>query len=414
MALLDHRAPPIRTSNARVHSASVRQTTYLPRLNNRVSLLSRLKLLLFLARHLPPHVEFVLMRNVSSRALTPASFIPSHARIAKASAIMTACLATVTASSVAQESSSLITQAPPAAVLTDSTSTASTQDTDGKLYEPAKTRAPQAKLDLFGDHTFSSDLSDADGSFAVSRVGVGLQMLFPVFETAQIGVGINAKRWEYDFEDAFVFDSVDGDPWQGINDFDLTLSFSKQINEKWSYFFGGSVQSSAADGADFSDSISAAGFGGATYAFSDTFSLGGGVIVRQPLEDDVEVVPVITMDWKLAEEWRFTIAPNVGRRLAGLVYTPSDAFEIAFGGGIEYNSFRLDDEGPAPEGVGRYRRVPLGIDLTWNISQQVSLSGYGGVMLFQELTLDDSEGERIEQEESDLAPFAGIGLQFRF
>jgi len=348
------------------------------------------------------------MRYISFRALTPTT-------TTKASAIVAACLACLSATSMAQESSSLVTQVPPAAVLTDSPSSiASPQATDGKLYEPAKARTPKAKLDLYGDHTFSSDLSDADGNFAVSRVGIGLQMLFPVFESAQIGLGINAKRWEYDFEDAAIFDSVDGDPWQGVNDFDLTLSFSNKINEKWSYFFGGSIQSSAADGADFSDSISAAGFFGGTYSFSDTFSLGGGIIVRQPLEDDLEVVPVITMDWKIDEQWRFSIAPNVGRRLAGLIYTPCESWEFALGGGIEFNSFRLDDEAPAPEGVGRYRRAPLGLDVTWNISKQVSLSGYGGVMLFQELTLDDSDGERIEREESDMAPFAGIGLQFRF
>jgi hypothetical protein len=282
------------------------------------------------------------------------------------------------------------------------------------LSTPAADRKARAAFDLYADHAFASDLTDSAGELSVSRLGAGFQMIFPVLSDSQIGVALGAEHWNFDFKDATAFDSVDGDPWSGVNDLDLTLTFSNRINEQWSYVAGVFGRATYADGADIGESLTAGAIVGATYKVNDRFSIGGGVSLRSPLEDDFSVLPLVTIDWQISDKLALRSTPSVGRRLMALIYTPTEAFEIAFGAGIESIDFRLDDDAPASEGVGRFRRIPVGLDLTYNFSRQVSLNLYGGMVFAQELTLDDTNGERIEREAVDATPFLGGGFQWRF
>ena len=283
-----------------------------------------------------------------------------------------------------------------------------------KLSTPAEDRKARAAFDVYADHALSADFTDADGELSITRLATNFQMVFPVFSDSQIGVAIGAQRWSFDFKDAAAFDAADGDPWSGVNVLDVTLTFSNQINEHWSYVAGTFGRASFADGAELTDSLGGGLILGATRKLSDTLSIGGGLSVRSQLEDEWSVLPLITLDWKISETFRLKTTPSVGRRLFALTYTPIEALELSLGTGIESIDFRLDDESPAPKGVGRFRRIPVGVDITYNFSRQVSASLYGGMLFAQELTLDDSDGERIQREALDATPFFGGGFQWRF
>lgn len=282
------------------------------------------------------------------------------------------------------------------------------------MASPDPDRVARASLTFSGDHAFSADFSDATGDVSVSRGTGEFQMQFPVFERSQLGLGLSYSRWNFDFTDAFAFDADDGDPWSGVNEMDLTATFSTQLTDTWSGVVGATVKSAYADGADYSDSVTYGGLLGATYAFSEKLSIGAGVLVRSSLEDDALVLPLITIDWKISDTLSFSTVPSPGRRFLGFTYEPCESWAFTAGAAFEFIDFRLDDESPAPEGVGRYQRIPVGGGVTYNASKQIALSLYGGVMVGQELTLDDSQGERIQREDMDPSAFIGGGLTFRF
>jgi hypothetical protein len=282
------------------------------------------------------------------------------------------------------------------------------------MASPDPDHVARAALTFSSDYAFSADFSDSTGDLSVWRGTGDFQMQFPVFERSQLGIGLAYSRWNFDFTDATAFDADDGDPWSGVNEMDLTATFSTQLTETWSGVFGGTLKSASADGADFSESLTYGGLVGATYAFSENLSIGAGVIVRTELEDDVMVLPLITIDWKISDTLSFSTVPSPGRRFLGLTYEPSDSWAFTAGAAFEFIDFRLDDESPAPEGVGRYQRIPVGGGVTYNIDRQIALSLYGGLLVGQELTLDDSQGDRIEREDIDPTGFIGGGITFRF
>jgi hypothetical protein len=282
------------------------------------------------------------------------------------------------------------------------------------MASPEEDRKTHAAFDIFSDYSFESDFTDSAGSLAVTRIGAQFAVTMPAFKTSQVGIALEADRWNFDFKNATTLDSVDGNPWRGVNDFNLTLTFSNQVTDHWSYVVGGYVRSSYADGAEFSDSISGGALLGATYKFSDTLSIGAGAVVHSVLEDDWTVLPLITIDWKISEHWAFSSKPSVGRRLIGFVYTPIEPLEITLGGGYEFIDFRLDNKSPAPKGVGRFHRMPVGVDVKYSFSRQFSIDAYGGIVLGQQVTLDDTNGERIRREDIDSSALVGLSLDWRF
>ncbi|MBS0196666.1 MAG: hypothetical protein JSR77_07900 [Planctomycetes bacterium] len=296
---------------------------------------------------------------------------------------------------------------------------ASTPEKDAvKQAEPAATapaegRKARASFDVYGDYTFSSDFSDSNGDVSVWRAGASLDMLFPVGERSDFGASLRGERWGFNFDNATGF-AADGEPWTDINDFAMLLSFKHQCTDRWSASVGGGLESAFADGANFGDSLSGGGFVAASYKFSDTFTAGLGVSVRTRLEDNVSVFPVLLLDWKISDKWSLGTSPSIGRRLFSLSYKPCESATISFGGGVEFLDFRLDSDAATSEGVGRYRRIPVGVEVAWKISDQVTLGVYGGAQVWQEYTLDDREGNRVFQDDAGVAPFAGASLEWRF
>lgn len=287
--------------------------------------------------------------------------------------------------------------------------------TPPRMSRPAEDRKAKAVLGLYSDYEFAADFTDTEGEFSIWRSGIDLTMLFPAFDDSQFAARLGYQRWNFDFIDAVAFDSTSGDPWDGVNKLDLTLTFSQEVSEHWSYVVGATVGAAYADGAEFSDSITVGGLAGATYKFSDKLSIGGGVLVRTAIEDEVTVLPLITIDWKICETLSFSTNPSAGRRFLGLTYQPTDEWSFTGGLAYEFIDFRLDDSNDEfPQGVGRFRRLPVGIEVSYAPSEQVRIGLYGGVVLAQEVTLDDRDGERLQREEADAAPFIGVGLQWQF
>jgi hypothetical protein len=85
---------------------------------------------------------------------------------------------------------------------------------------------------------------------------------------------------------------------------------------------------------------------------------------------------------------------------------------MEIGLGLLYNQrrFRLDDSGPAPHGVGEDNNLSLRLRLGWDITPQISLALLGGVALGGEVQLDDRNGNRINKQDYDPAPYIGLRL----
>lgn len=265
------------------------------------------------------------------------------------------------------------------------------------------------RLRLDGQHAFRADLDDR-GDVAVTRLDGELGLDFGLTETLRLTTDWRTERSWYDFDNATGFVAGFSEPWDDVIEHELGVGLLGRIDERWSWFARGFVNSAGEDSADFGSTITGGGAGGLRYAFSETFALSFGALGRSRLEDDAIVIPIIGVNWTISEKLRFDTR-GLGARLS---YQLTEPVGLFLQGGYESREFRLDDEGAAPEGVGRDARAPIAAGIAWRPNPNFALEAFGGYQVWQEFELLDGRGNRLAEIESDPAPIAGVSLEIRF
>jgi hypothetical protein len=203
-----------------------------------------------------------------------------------------------------------------------------------------------------------------------------------------------------------------GDPWESILTMRLVTKLKYQISEQWSVFGGGAFIFSSETGAAWGDSFSGGGLAGVDFRHSKTLFVSLGVAIITQIEDDARVTPSVSLNWLPYERWviRVGAVPASGGAAAASEVTYRVAEPVELGLGLLYNQrrFRLDDSGPASDGVGEDNNLLLRLRLSWNIIPQLSLHFLGGAALGGEVRLDDRNGNRINKQDYDPAPYVGL------
>ncbi len=286
---------------------------------------------------------------------------------------------------------------------------------DGVTRQPYRTYFASGYI-----HEFSTSFSNS-GSVSVNRgfvgAGIGLNLDGPL----SIGLGASWSGDWYEFDgDSELTPAPGVQPWNDIQAVSLRARMSLELSEKW--ILGGSlsVLSAGESGAEFSKSLTLQTMLTATWKFSDTFFVGGGALISTQLEDSVQVIPLILINWEISDDLILSniIGPETYPTGAGieLAWRPNRGTELAIGGRYENRRFRLDDSGPAnrANGVGQDYGFPLWGRATWKFRGGFRIDLVAGLSLFNEYELSDSNGDVIGKTDLDPAPFMGLFGSYRF
>lgn len=270
-------------------------------------------------------------------------------------------------------------------------------------------------VDAGTTHQFSTGI-DSAGDFSLTRFFSAVSVRVPLEERWTVTGRLLYDLSHYNFDGVERFGGRD--PWTDIHTLALNATISYQVDSAWSVFGGPILIFSGESNADVEDTISGGGVLGATWSPRKDLRLGLGVTVVSALEDDVQVFPLILLNWRFAEQWTLRSATLDAGAIGGggleVAHHLTDQWTLAAGVVFQSARFRLDDRGFAPEGVGENRRVPIFLRAAWNPSRQVGLSVLGGVTVGGELTIEDRDGNRLFREDYDPSPFVGVNLVLRF
>ncbi|MFO0858257.1 MAG: hypothetical protein U0640_12985 [Phycisphaerales bacterium] len=288
------------------------------------------------------------------------------------------------------------------------------------IVKPAsEERAVSASLRLYGTHTFSSDL-DTAGDFSLTRAGAAASVEVPWGERGSFDFSLGARLDSYDFGAGALTNGLTlpptapPDPWGDIRTYEGSLSYRTQIDDHWGYGVGGFVSSSGEGGADFSDTLEYGGFASVTYASSRSLILGLGLSVSTQLEDDTSVFPIPFIRWKIDDRWMLSTDRSIGMGGVALTYQATDTLRFGIIGGYDRSNFRLASDAREPDGVGRYKAIPILASVTWDAHEQFSLTAVAGAAVSQTLTLDDANGNEVAEDDAGVAPMIGVFGTFRF
>lgn len=260
---------------------------------------------------------------------------------------------------------------------------------------------------------------DADmnggGTFSVNRFFIQGGATHSPNPDRRVTISIGYGRYSYDFSGTGGLAGLS--PWRDIDMLRFSLPVSYRLHDKGTLFLLPSLRFAAESSASLSDGASGGGLVGFSYRVSDRLTIGPGVGVLTRIEDSTDVFPILLIDWKITDR----LSLETGRGLAAtagpgltLNWRTSDTWRFLVGARSEKLRFRLDDNIPAPGGVGEERAIPLFLGATYRFGPKAELAVLGGVELDGELRLDDENGDRVLKDDHDDAAIAAITFRFRF
>ncbi len=261
------------------------------------------------------------------------------------------------------------------------------------------------------------------GEVQRSSIGIDAGYSWSVSDKLTLGINAGASRQIYDFKNPTLL-AGGLKPWKNVNTVEFGLSAAYTLDERWTLISGGSVVASGTSDADFNKSLTYGGAVGASYAFSDSLSLGVLLAVQTRLEDNTIVLPLPILEWTLPldEEGRWKLglgstgSSGVASGGLALTYKASDELDLALSlGGIGFGGeFRLDKTGPVPNGVGRDNSTTLTIGADWRPTPAVQIGAYAGVALSGSLEVLNQNGVRIRKQDVESAPTFGLRATIGF
>ena len=255
---------------------------------------------------------------------------------------------------------------------------------------------------------------DAGGSYSVDRFGLELKVKTKIGQDWRVQGNLRYLLNDYDFNTVV---GLGGDPWSDIHTLQMDVRFEWWTTNDIVVMFGPFVMWSRESGASWDRALTGGVFAGVMYVSSAQLAWGAGVGISSQLEDNVLVYPILFLDWKFRSDMKLTsVAGPVGLAFTGIewVWDFADHFEFGVGARYEFRRFRLDDSGFAPGGVGEDTSIPFWGRLSYRVNDNFAVDVYAGVVAGGRFKVDNADGNRLGEDDSELAPTLAIALRVDF
>ena len=255
---------------------------------------------------------------------------------------------------------------------------------------------------------------DQGGHFSWNGVvvhGTATRQFTPQFSAA-IALRYGYESWHFDTPSALGAAA----PWGHVNRPAVGFRFSQQVAPQVGVFVAPEIEWSYESGASASDAKSYGAVFGATRFFSPTLVLGLGAGVFRQI-DKTRVFPLLIVNWQIDDQWRvgnpFQAGPAGGAGLE-LVRALGAQWELAAGASFRDYRFRLRDNGPAPDGIGRNEGVPVFARLTRQLGPRGHIDLYAGAVTAGKLRVLDANGATLSSSSYHPAPLLAASATLNF
>ena len=280
---------------------------------------------------------------------------------------------------------------------------------DSEALEPSSPSAPAGQLQFGAGFGYRAD-ADIDKGGKSSEVAVRTTASghYSLNDQFRLGMLMSYQHSYYDF-------SGSGRPDNGVdvNLFRVTPLLQYTVDENWSVYGGPSFSYAGENGAEFGDSLTGGGLAGFNYRVDETLTLGAGFGIFSQIEDDVSVVPLVTLNWQFDEKWNWKIGFSEVAANGGLgteiAYSLGKDWKV--GGGVQFTKkrFRLSNDGVAED-----KNVPIYAKLAWQACENGSLELVAGITAGGQYRVENSNGHKLYESDYDASALVGLRGVFKF
>ena len=303
------------------------------------------------------------------------------------------------------------------------------------IMSPDLEAPPTAAMVQYG-HQFKADVENANDEMSRNNALFSLSHRVKLSEkTTAFALGTYTLH-SYDFSGGRNGNPAAGPvnfyQWDDVHRMVISGIIGHDLNDEWRLLGGGLFRSWGEGGADYGDSITGGLLGGFDYHPNESFSIGLLIGAFSALEGSAGILPVPTLKWRFAESWRLNVGmvsvadPGIGAELSVQL---SDELMVGAGAALQTRQFRLKDkvrlqpgangDGSRPSesdagGVASEREVPIFGLVRWRPTPRTAIDLQGGVAVAGNLRVEDNDGDRIRDDDYDVAPFLALKGQIFF
>lgn len=266
---------------------------------------------------------------------------------------------------------------------------------------------------LSGIAQFDTSL-DSGGRFRWSGGLVSASALHQFARSVAAGVQVQYEYQSYHFDSPGAFHGIA--PWRNVQQPQIGATLFVALSEDWTVMASPSVAWAYESGANTSDALVYGGVVAVTKDFSPTLSVGlGAAVFRQIYE--TQTFPFLAIDWQIDKHWKLSnpfAAGPTGPAGLELSYAFDDQWEAGFGGSYRSYSFRLDRNGPVPDGIGEQRFIPVFLRLSRNLGPRAQVDLYAAGLANGRLNVKNQDAHDLVAEDYSFAPALALTLRYRF
>ncbi len=259
----------------------------------------------------------------------------------------------------------------------------------------------------------NADFKDGPGEYSAWSAIVRAGITGPIGDGHRAGVTLNYDHTEYGFSSTTPFGAA---PWSTVQRTGVSVPLVFRVSPEWSVGVTPSADYFKENGADWGDSLAYGAILSGTRAFAPDRRIGFGIGVFEQIEKTT-VFPFIAVDWRFNERWRLVNPLPAGPTgPAGLEidYRASSEWSLGLGAAWRSTRFRLAENGPVPDGVGEESGVPIFLRATRDFGRQSALNVYAGMIVGGKLSVDDPNGNQLQEAQFDPQPLLAATFSMRF
>lgn len=255
---------------------------------------------------------------------------------------------------------------------------------------------------------------DNGGNFSIDRFRAGVGLPLKLNDQYSLVTKFNYQLDSYDFGGLQA-----GQPgWHNINTITAAGLLQYRHDQQW-MFYGGPVLRMASEGSDFNQATKLGGAAGVNYIANDKLSYGGGIIVIGQIEENALVLPIITVNWKFADQWALKLGmtdlATAGYGLT-VAYDLNPEWQFSFGGQMHKSRFRIHGAGPTVNGIGQESSFTMTAAATWSPekAKAFSATAFAGIAAGGKIEVNTSNDTQLRNDKYDATPVVGAKATFTF